>query len=91
MAHLKDQLKQLSEKMRSDQQFWMKQHGTLVGLTQELQTNSKVMQKLQAEYTVRCQTKVRLESTYQREARVRLCSRARLTRRLSSSRRSDGG
>lgn len=40
----------------------MKQQGTLVGLTQEVEANSKNMLKLQAEYTAMQQKKIRLES-----------------------------
>lgn len=57
------ELEELAVKMKSDQQLWMQRQGTLVGLTQEIQAVSKDMHKLQAEYTIRQQKKIRLEST----------------------------
>lgn len=60
---LTDQLEELAADIKSDQQLWMKRQGTLVGLTQEIQANSKDMLKLQTEYTGMQQKKIRLEST----------------------------
>lgn len=57
------QIEELAANIKSDQQLWMKRQGTLVGLTQEIEANSKDMLKLQTEYTVMQQKKIRLEST----------------------------
>lgn len=56
------QTEELSAKIKSDQQLWMTRQGTLVGLTQEIEVNSKHMLKLQTEYTGMQQKKIRLES-----------------------------
>lgn len=56
------QIEELTAKIKSDQQLWMKQQGTLVGLTQELEANSKQGLKLQTEYTSMQQREIRLES-----------------------------
>ncbi|XP_071361508.1 coiled-coil domain-containing protein 40 [Trachinotus anak] len=56
------QIEELAVNIKSDQQLWMKQQGILVGLTQEIQANSKNMVKLQTEYTGMQQKKIRLES-----------------------------
>lgn len=57
------EIEELAANVKSDQQLWMKRQGTLVGLTQEIQANSKDMLKLQIEYTGMQQKKIRLEST----------------------------
>lgn len=54
------QIEELTAKTKSDQQLWMKQQGTLVGLTQELEANSKQGLKLQTEYTSMQQKEIRL-------------------------------
>lgn len=56
------QIEELTANIKSDQQLWMKRQGTLVGLTQEIEVNSKHMLKLQTEYTGMQQKKIRLES-----------------------------
>lgn len=56
------QIDELSLKIKSDQQLWMKRQGTLVGLTQEIEVNSKRILKLQTEYTGMQQKKLHLES-----------------------------
>lgn len=58
-----DQNQELAADIRSDKQLWMKRQGTLVGLTQEIEANSKDMFKLQTEYTAMRQKKIRLDST----------------------------
>ncbi|KAF0021674.1 hypothetical protein F2P81_026073 [Scophthalmus maximus] len=45
----------------------MKRQGTLVGLTQDIQADRKNMLKLQKEYTVMQQKKIRLESQIEAE------------------------
>ncbi|XP_067440355.1 coiled-coil domain-containing protein 40 [Thunnus thynnus] len=66
---LMDQLEELAAKIKSNQQLWMKQQGTLVGLTQEIQANRKDMLKLQTEYTGMQQRRIRLESQIEVEHR----------------------
>lgn len=56
------EIQELAANIRNDQQLWMKQQGALVGLTQEIEVNSKNMLKLQREYTAMQQKKIRLES-----------------------------
>lgn len=56
------EIEELAVNIRNDQQLWMKQQGILVGLTQEIEANSKNMLKLQTEYTAMQQKKIRLES-----------------------------
>ncbi|XP_041790181.1 coiled-coil domain-containing protein 40 [Chelmon rostratus] len=63
------QIEELAANIKSDQQLWMKRQGTLVGLTQEIEANSKDMLKLQTEYTVMQQKKIRLESQIEVEHR----------------------
>ncbi|KAF3687186.1 Coiled-coil domain-containing protein 40 [Channa argus] len=63
------EIEDLAENIRKDQQFWIKQQGTLVGLTQDIETSSKSMLKLQAEYTAIQQNKIRLESQLEVEYR----------------------
>ncbi|KAM7393646.1 hypothetical protein PAMP_020503 [Pampus punctatissimus] len=66
---LMDQLEELAADIKSNQQLWMKRQGTLVGLSQEIQANSKDMIKLQTEYTSMQQNKIRLESQIEVEHR----------------------
>ncbi|XP_037619782.1 coiled-coil domain-containing protein 40 [Sebastes umbrosus] len=63
------EIEELAANVKSDQQLWMKRQGTLVGLTQEIQANSKDMLKLQIEYTGMQQKKIRLESQIEVEHR----------------------
>lgn len=56
------EIEELAANIRNDQQLWMKQQGTLVGLTQEMEANSKSVLKLQTENTAMQQKKVHLES-----------------------------
>ncbi|XP_049428773.1 coiled-coil domain-containing protein 40 [Epinephelus fuscoguttatus] len=63
------QIKELAANVKSNQQLWMRRQGTLVGLTQEIGTNSKDMLKLQAEYTCTQQKKIRWESQIEVEHR----------------------
>ncbi|XP_010732432.3 coiled-coil domain-containing protein 40 [Larimichthys crocea] len=64
-----DQNQELAADIRSDKQLWMKRQGTLVGLTQEIEANSKDMFKLQTEYTAMRQKKIRLDSHIEVEHR----------------------
>ncbi|TDH16399.1 hypothetical protein EPR50_G00020560 [Perca flavescens] len=66
---LKAQIEELAANIKSDQQLWMKRQGTLVGLTREIEANSKNMLKLQTEYTGMQQKKIRLESQIELEHR----------------------
>ncbi|XP_059199638.1 coiled-coil domain-containing protein 40 [Centropristis striata] len=66
---LMSQMKELTARIKSDRQLWMKQQGTLVGLTREIQTNSKDMFRLHAEYTGRQQKKICLEREIEAELR----------------------
>ncbi|XP_049576075.1 coiled-coil domain-containing protein 40 isoform X2 [Syngnathus scovelli] len=58
---IKTQSEELSEKIKTDQQLWLKHQGTLVGLALEIQAHNKEYNKLQAKYTVMCQKKIYLE------------------------------
>ncbi|XP_051939365.1 coiled-coil domain-containing protein 40-like [Hippocampus zosterae] len=58
---IKTQTEELAEKIKNDQQLWLKLQETLVGLTLEIQAYNKVYNKLQAKYTVTCQKKIYLE------------------------------
>ncbi|XP_068590798.1 coiled-coil domain-containing protein 40 [Cebidichthys violaceus] len=62
MAALTTQIEELSANIKSDQQLWMKRQRTLVGLSQEIEANSRDMLKLQIEYTTMQQKKICLES-----------------------------
>ncbi|TKS69266.1 Coiled-coil domain-containing protein 40 [Collichthys lucidus] len=64
-----DQNQELAADIRSDKQLWMKRQGTLIGLTQEIEANSKDMFKLQTEYTAMWQKKIRLDSHIEVEHR----------------------
>lgn len=63
---------ELASNIKSDQQLWMQRQGTLLGLTQEIEANSKNMLKLQTEYTGIQQKKIRLESQIEVEHREEL-------------------
>ncbi|XP_051939190.1 coiled-coil domain-containing protein 40-like isoform X2 [Hippocampus zosterae] len=58
---IKTQIETLSQKMKNDQQLWLKLQGTLIGLTLEIQTHNKEYNKLQTKYTAVCQKKLYLE------------------------------
>ncbi|XP_077425880.1 coiled-coil domain-containing protein 40-like isoform X2 [Vanacampus margaritifer] len=58
---IKSQSEELSEKIKTDQQLWLKHQGTLVGLALEIQAHNKEYNKLQAKCTVICQKKIYLE------------------------------
>ncbi|KAM9819292.1 coiled-coil domain-containing protein 40-like isoform 1-T1 [Syngnathus typhle] len=58
---IKTESEELSEKIKTDQQLWLKHQGTLVGLALEIQAHNKEYNKLQAKYTVMCQKKIYLE------------------------------
>ena len=57
------QMEELVANIKSDQQLWMRWQGTLVGLTQEIEANSKAVLKLKTEYTAKQQREIYLEST----------------------------
>ncbi|XP_057700707.1 coiled-coil domain-containing protein 40 [Corythoichthys intestinalis] len=58
---IKTQIETLSQKIKNDQQLWLKLQGILIGLTLAIQTHNKEYNKLQAKYTVICQKKLYLE------------------------------
>lgn len=60
---LEAQIEELAASIKSDQQLWLRQQAELVALTQELETNSKQMIKLQTENTGMQQKKIRLDGT----------------------------
>ncbi|XP_051240947.1 coiled-coil domain-containing protein 40 [Dicentrarchus labrax] len=62
-------IEELAANIHSDLKLWVKRQETLVGLTQEIEANSKDMLKLQTEYTVMQQKKIRLESQIEVEHR----------------------
>ncbi|XP_029295682.1 coiled-coil domain-containing protein 40, partial [Cottoperca gobio] len=63
------QIEELAANIKSDQHLWMRRQGTLVGLTQEIEANSKDMLTLQTEYTAMQLKKIRLESQIEVEHR----------------------
>ncbi|XP_068444609.1 coiled-coil domain-containing protein 40 isoform X2 [Clinocottus analis] len=69
METLMTQIQELAANIKSDQQLWMKRQGTLVELTQEIETNSRDMLKLQIKYTGMQQKKLCLESQIEVEHR----------------------
>uniref|UniRef100_A0A3Q2XZR2 Uncharacterized protein n=1 Tax=Hippocampus comes TaxID=109280 RepID=A0A3Q2XZR2_HIPCM len=58
VAAIKTQTEELAEKIKNDQQLWLRLQGTLVGLTLEIQAYNKEYNKLQAKYTVTCHLEV---------------------------------
>ncbi|XP_061686252.1 coiled-coil domain-containing protein 40-like isoform X2 [Syngnathoides biaculeatus] len=58
---IKTQIDALSQKIKNEQQLWLKHQGTLMGLTLEIQAHNKEYNKLQTKYTVICQKKIYLE------------------------------
>ncbi|XP_035515431.1 coiled-coil domain-containing protein 40 [Morone saxatilis] len=62
-------IEELAANIQNDLKLWVKRQETLVGLTQEIEANSKDMLKLQTEYTVMQQKKIRLESQIEVEHR----------------------
>ncbi|XP_015231305.1 PREDICTED: coiled-coil domain-containing protein 40 [Cyprinodon variegatus] len=52
-------IQELDAQTKKDQHLWMLQQGTLVGLTRELEANSKKIRKLQQENTVLQQEEIR--------------------------------
>lgn len=67
---VQDQIEELAANIKSEQELWMQRQGTLMGLTQTLEANSREMLKLQTEYTGLQQTKVYMEGTQRGRARV---------------------
>ncbi|XP_008303234.1 coiled-coil domain-containing protein 40 [Stegastes partitus] len=63
------EIEDLAANIRNDQQVWMRQQGTLVGLTQEIESNSRELLKLQIEYTEMQQKNICLESQIESERR----------------------
>lgn len=59
---LRAQIQELATNIKGDQQLWMKRQRTLVGLSQEIDANSKNMLKLQIEFTSKQELKICLES-----------------------------
>ncbi|XP_034400840.1 coiled-coil domain-containing protein 40 [Cyclopterus lumpus] len=66
---LMTQMEELAANIKSDQQLWMKRQGTLVGLTEEIETNSRETLKLQIKYTGMQQKNICLESQIEVEHR----------------------
>lgn len=66
---IKAQLEELEANMNRDHQLWIKKQGTLVGMTQELQTNNNNILQLETEYTCMEQEKIRLENLIEGERR----------------------
>lgn len=66
---IKAQIEELEGNVNRDHQLWIKRQGTLVGLTQELETTSKNILLLQAEHTCMQQEKMRIESLIEGERR----------------------
>ncbi|XP_030600776.1 coiled-coil domain-containing protein 40 isoform X2 [Archocentrus centrarchus] len=62
-----DQIEELAANIKRDQQLWMKQQETLMGLTRTLEANSREMLKLQTEYTGQQQAKIYMESKIESE------------------------
>ncbi|XP_037546378.1 coiled-coil domain-containing protein 40, partial [Nematolebias whitei] len=63
------QIDELKANIRNGQELWMLQQGTLVGLSKDLETNSRMMLKLQTQYTGMKQKKIHLESQIEQEQR----------------------
>ncbi|XP_069569961.1 coiled-coil domain-containing protein 40 [Brachyistius frenatus] len=63
------QTEDLAADIRSDRQLWMRRQGTLMGLTQDTEANSKDTLKLQMEFTALQQRKIRFESQIELEHR----------------------
>ncbi|XP_072240038.1 coiled-coil domain-containing protein 40 [Leuresthes tenuis] len=63
------QIEELAAQINRNQQLWMTQQGTLVGMTQEIETNSRDMRELQMDYTGLQQRKIRLERQIELEER----------------------
>ncbi|XP_069386026.1 coiled-coil domain-containing protein 40-like isoform X2 [Paralichthys olivaceus] len=64
---LKAEIEELAANIKNDQQLWMKRQGMLVGLTQEIEANSKNMLKLQIEHTVMQQKKIHFKNQIEAE------------------------
>ncbi|KAM6939593.1 coiled-coil domain-containing protein 40 [Xenentodon cancila] len=63
------QIEKTAAHIKTDQQLWMRQQGALVMLSQEMETKSREMCKLQTEYIVMQQRKIRFESQNELEER----------------------
>uniref|UniRef100_A0A3Q3GWU8 Coiled-coil domain 40 molecular ruler complex subunit n=1 Tax=Kryptolebias marmoratus TaxID=37003 RepID=A0A3Q3GWU8_KRYMA len=63
------QIEELKANIRANQQLWMLQQGALVGLSKDLETNSRMMHKLQTIHTGMKQKKIHLESQIEQEER----------------------
>ncbi|CAL8331097.1 unnamed protein product [Merluccius merluccius] len=74
------QLEELEAAIKKDQQLWVRQQGVLVGLTQQRQANGEKTRKLQTQYTVLQQRKIRTESEIEAERR----EQAELDKRMKS-------
>ncbi|XP_063057707.1 coiled-coil domain-containing protein 40 [Engraulis encrasicolus] len=66
---LSKELEEVASEMKEQQQFWLWQQGELVRLSQEKQTQSTELHKLQTQYTILQQRKVRTESEIEQERR----------------------
>ncbi|XP_054599594.1 coiled-coil domain-containing protein 40 isoform X1 [Nothobranchius furzeri] len=63
------QIKELADRIKSDQQLWLRQQGALVELSKDLEVNSRMVQKMKTECIVFQQKRIRLESQIQYEER----------------------
>ncbi|XP_035036633.2 coiled-coil domain-containing protein 40 [Hippoglossus stenolepis] len=64
---LKAEIEELAANIKNDQQLWIKRQTTLVGLTREIEANSKNMHKLQIEHTVMQQKKIHFKNQFEAE------------------------
>ncbi|XP_060941531.1 coiled-coil domain-containing protein 40-like [Limanda limanda] len=64
---LKAAIEELAMNIKNDQQLWMKRQTTLVGLTREIEANSKNMHKLQIEHTVMQQKEIHFKNQIEAE------------------------
>uniref|UniRef100_A0A8C6PP04 Coiled-coil domain 40 molecular ruler complex subunit n=1 Tax=Nothobranchius furzeri TaxID=105023 RepID=A0A8C6PP04_NOTFU len=62
-------IKELADRIKSDQQLWLRQQGALVELSKDLEVNSRMVQKMKTECIVFQQKRIRLESQIQYEER----------------------
>ncbi|XP_061889639.1 coiled-coil domain-containing protein 40-like isoform X1 [Entelurus aequoreus] len=62
---IKSQIEKLSEKIKNDQQLWLKHQGMLVGLILDIQAHRKEYNKSQAKFTVIRQKKIYLERQFE--------------------------
>ncbi|XP_076137256.1 coiled-coil domain-containing protein 40 [Alosa pseudoharengus] len=69
---LSKELEEVGAGIKEQQQFWLRQQGELVRLSQEKQAQSSALQSLQTQLTILQQRKVRTESEIEQERREQL-------------------